>query len=61
MKFDKSEQLWGLILIVVGAAFLAMNFDWIPHIGDWNWDLLWPGAVIIVGIYFIIGKPKMNC
>ena len=60
MKIAKNEQMWGLILIVVGALFLAMNFDWIPHIGRWDWELIWPVFVILAGIYFILGKPKLN-
>lgn len=60
VKLTKSDQLWGIILIIVGAAFLAMNFEWIPHIGNWDWDLIWPGFVILAGIYFILGKPKLD-
>lgn len=46
----------GLILIVLGGLFLLSNMGWLPYSA---WRLLWPSAVIVVGLWLIF-RPRLR-
>ena len=48
--------VWPLLLIVVGAVFLAANFGLIGPVSVFALLSLWPVILIIVGIDFAIGR-----
>lgn len=47
---SRDNIFWGLILIVVGALFLARNYVAI------DFRLLWPLFIIAFGVYILIGR-----
>lgn len=52
-KFSSSQNALGVIVILIGLFFLSretFNLDWI------NTDLVWPFAIIAVGLYIIFKK-----
>lgn len=48
----KRNSFWGLILVVLGSAILVDKI--IPMVIQW--DYVWPGVLIILGLYLIIRK-----
>lgn len=48
-------SLWGVILILVGLAFLGDNLGWFAF--D-IWDILWPAIIIIVGIQLLMRRGR---
>jgi hypothetical protein len=59
----RSNLAVGLLLILLGGWFLAVQF--VPNLSDWFWSVFdWPVVIIIVGICFLvfgvlIGAPGM--
>ena len=45
----------GAILVVVGIVFLLKNLGIMP---DLAWDVIWPIAVIVLGLTMIFKKTK---
>jgi hypothetical protein len=43
----------GVALVVIGAIFLMKNLGLIPQV---NWDIIWPLAVLVLGIAMIFKK-----
>ena len=43
------RKLVGLVLVILGILFLSNNLD----LFDYDWDYIWPAAIIIVGIALI--------
>lgn len=55
-KKSNMGMIFGAILIVLGSLFLIDNLDFIP---DFDFDLLWPIALVIAGLAVIFsGKKK---
>ena len=51
---ERRRKLAGLILLALGAIFLAANFGW------WwfSWATWWPAALIIAGVLIIAGRSR---
>ncbi len=47
------NKIGGLILIVVGAAFLAHNFGLLSFHAIWRW---WPAVLIVLGIAILFSR-----
>ncbi|MFA6321898.1 MAG: DUF5668 domain-containing protein [Candidatus Buchananbacteria bacterium] len=45
--------MFGIALVVIGAIFLMKNLGMIPGV---NWDIVWPMAVLVIGIAMIFKK-----
>lgn len=43
----------GVALVVIGAVFLLKNLGLIPGI---NWDLIWPLALLVLGVAMILKR-----
>jgi phage shock protein C len=43
---ERSRNLAGGLLVVLGAVLLAGNLGWAPWL---TWNLFWPGVLILVG------------
>jgi len=54
--FNFGRLLFGLIVIMFGLAFLARNAGWLPYDISVNWSLLWPIAVILIGLSLMSGQ-----
>lgn len=55
-KKSNMGMIFGAILIVLGSLFLIDNLDFIP---DFDFDLLWPIALVVAGLAVIFsGKKK---
>ncbi len=54
--FNFGRLLFGLIVIMFGLAFLARNAGWLPYDISVDWSLLWPIAVILVGLSLMTGQ-----
>jgi hypothetical protein len=54
MKFGR--LIWGIIILLIGVAFLGINFGWWDN-SIWNsiFDL-WPLILVIIGISIIFGE-----
>jgi len=47
----------GLILVILGSAFLLANLGWIPNISRYIFS--WPNILLLIGLGLLIsGKPK---
>lgn len=56
LEWDHNRGWWyipGLVLVVLGAFFLAGNFG---LFGFWEWDRLWPLALIGIGVLLLLGR-----
>jgi hypothetical protein len=52
-KRKRTNLIGGILLILVGAWFLAMQF--FPQLGEWiNIELSWPWIIIGVGIFLLV-------
>ena len=62
-KRKRTNLVGGIILILVGAWFLALQF--FPQLGEWiNIELSWPLIIIGVGVFLLVlgllvGEPGM--
>ncbi len=45
---------FGLLLVIIGVVWLAINQGWIPA----NWSLLWPIIVIALGLWLMLAKKR---
>jgi len=45
-------RVFGWILIVLGAMFFLQRYTWI------RWDHLWPVALILLGVYLLVGGAR---
>lgn len=45
----------GAILVIVGIVFLLKNLGIMPSIA---WDIVWPIAIIVLGLTMIFKKTK---
>lgn len=54
--FERNNLFVGIVLIIVGGAFLARNYGFMPHFFEMS--KIWPVFVILVGIFFLIFKNK---
>jgi len=48
----KRNSFWGFVLVILGSAILVDKI--IPMVIQW--DYVWPGVLIILGLYLIIRK-----
>ncbi len=48
----RGSSFWGLALLIVGGVLLAQNFGLIT--GS-VWQYLWPGLLILMGLYVLVG------
>ena len=62
-KRKRTNLIGGILLILIGAWFLAMQF--FPQLGEWiNIELSWPLIIIGVGVFLLVlgllvGEPGM--
>ena len=49
----RSYLFWGIIIIVAGFLFLLDNLNILPVSA---WALIWPAALIILGLWFLFGR-----
>ncbi len=62
-KHNRTNMIGGILLILVGAWFLAMQF--FPELGGWiNIEWSWPLIIIGVGVFLLVlgllvGEPGM--
>jgi phage shock protein C len=49
--------IFGMVLIFIGAAFLADEYNIIP---DFDWDKLWPVVLVIIGGALIASGQKIH-
>jgi hypothetical protein len=47
----------GLLIILIGALILLRNLGVIQG-GFWSW--FWPLALILIGVYIILKRPKKD-
>ncbi len=50
-----SGTVAGLLLVALGAVLLAGNMGLAPWL---SWNLLWPGALIVIGVALLIQQPR---
>ena len=43
----------GVALVVIGAIFLMKNLGLIPGV---NWDIVWPLAVLVIGVAMVFKR-----
>ena len=48
---ERSHQLAGTVLVVLGALLLAGNMGWAPWL---SWNLFWPAVLVVVGIGLLL-------
>lgn len=55
-KRSNFGAIFGAVLIALGSIFLLDNFDFIPN---FDYDLLWPAILVVIGLGIIFsGKKK---
>ncbi len=50
-----SRQLFGLILLLVGAAFLLTNLDLFPWL---RWSVIWPLVLVGIGVWLLLNRTR---
>jgi hypothetical protein len=45
--------MFGVALVVIGAIFLMKNLGLIPGV---NWDIVWPLAVLVIGVAMVFKR-----
>jgi hypothetical protein len=48
----KSGLFWGVLVLLAGVLFLLDNLGYLPISA---WSLIFPGALILIGLYFLLG------
>jgi len=52
---NRSQSMWpGIVLIVIGLLLLLKQLD----IFLFDWSVLWPSLVILLGIFFFVRMPR---
>lgn len=51
----RRNAIWGLILLLIGALLLLDNLGYLAFLGVSVWQLIWPTALIGLGVWFLIG------
>jgi len=54
----KRSAYWGLLLLLVGALLLLQNFGYLDFLGVSVWQLLWPIALIGLGVWVLVGSRR---
>jgi phage shock protein C len=54
---ERSRNLAGGLLVVLGAVLLAGNLGWAPWL---TWNLFWPGVLILVGAALLMRGSSME-
>lgn len=54
-EYRSGGSLWGLVLILVGLAFLGDNLGWFSF--D-VWEVLWPTVIIIIGLQLLLRRGR---
>lgn len=50
--FNPGSMFFGLLIIVVGVAFLGRNAGWFDFSFQVDWNVIWPVILILVGLSF---------
>ncbi|KAF0108886.1 MAG: hypothetical protein FD146_772 [Anaerolineaceae bacterium] len=50
--YKRSSIFWGVLLIILAALLLLREIEYLP--GS-VWDYFWPAALILVGVWMIVG------
>ncbi|MGC9347979.1 MAG: LiaI-LiaF-like domain-containing protein [Anaerolineae bacterium] len=50
--------IWGLILLLIGALLLLDNLGFLGFLGVSVWNLIWPLALIALGVWFLLGARR---
>jgi hypothetical protein len=50
--FNPGSMLIGLLIIVLGVAFLGKNAGWFNFSFTFDWNVIWPVLLILVGLSF---------
>ncbi|MBN1249839.1 MAG: hypothetical protein JXC32_19410 [Anaerolineae bacterium] len=51
----RRNWFWGLVLLLVGAVLLLDNLGYLNFLGVSVWRIIWPLALIGLGIWFLVG------
>ncbi len=52
----RRNAFWGLCLLLVGGVLLADNFGYLAFLGVSVWQLIWPAALIGMGVWILVGS-----
>lgn len=52
----RRSMFWGLILLLIGGALLLENLGYLDFLGVSVWTLIWPLALIALGIWFLLSS-----
>ncbi len=52
-RFNFGRFLFGMIILVVGLAFLAKEAGWTDFQINLNWNYIWPFIIIIIGLSLV--------
>lgn len=52
----RRKAFWGLCLLVVGVVLLLENLGYLAFLGVSAWQLIWPVALIGMGVWILVGR-----
>ena len=52
----RRKAFWGLCLLLVGVVLLLENLGYLAFLGVSAWQLIWPVALIGVGVWILVGS-----
>ena len=55
-RAGRIANLFGIGLIALGAWLLIGQF--LPSWFNWQWDLIWPGLIIVLGVWILMRSKK---
>lgn len=59
-EFNFGRLLFGLLIILVGLAYLGRSLGWLPASFAIDWSVIWPIAIILLGLSLLSGRGWPN-
>jgi hypothetical protein len=56
----RRNWIWGLVLLLIGVLLLLDNLGYLAFLGFSVWQIIWPLALIAVGVGFLIGARRQS-
>ncbi len=54
----RRNAFWGLCLLLVGSVLLLDNLGYLAFLGVSAWQLIWPVALISMGVWILVGSKR---
>ena len=56
----RRRATWGLVVLIIGVVLLLDNLGYLNFLGVGAWQLLWPTALVALGIWILFGAKTLR-